>query len=144
MQGFTGRIKNAVSYIIIQFVDYFIFHKMIYQPLGYVRQLRPLVCCSQASLSFVRKLSLDSKGAYVSVTNSRTCRRKHNIDMGSRDALRRGVINMFNVDFAIEYPRPLVPNVKLIGPVMPREPQELPRELQVCGPQILPSAIFPH
>lgn len=54
--------------------------------------------------------------------------------MGSREALRRGVLNLFNVDFALEYPRPLVPNVKLIGPVMPEEPHELTGEIQVCSP----------
>eukprot|EP00884_Botryococcus_braunii_P009348 jgi/Botrbrau1/18414/Bobra.0072s0007.1 len=88
--GFLGRIKNTVSYAVIQFVDYFIFHQMIYRPLG----------------------------------------KKHGIDMGSREALRRGILNLFNVDFALEYPRPLVPSVKLIGPVMPEEPQELRGEMQ--------------
>jgi hypothetical protein len=51
--------------------------------------------------------------------------------MGAREALRRGVMNLFNVDFAIEYPRPLVPNVKLIGPVMPEEPSDLTGEIEV-------------
>jgi hypothetical protein len=51
--------------------------------------------------------------------------------MGSREALRRGVLNLYNVDFAIEYPRPLPPSVKFIGPVMPHPPQKLPQDLLV-------------
>lgn len=85
------------------------------------------VLCHLVCLLRARQQSLAS----VSKADSVMRRRKHSIDMGSREALRRGLINMFNVDFAIEYPRPLVPNVKLIGPVMPREPQGLPLELQV-------------
>jgi hypothetical protein len=56
--------------------------------------------------------------------------------MGSREALQRGVLNLYNVDFAIEYPRPLPPSVKFIGPVMPHPPQNLPQDLLVRRPSI--------
>ena len=45
------------------------------------------------------------------------------------DALRAQGIVLIPHDFALEYPRPLQPNVKVIGPVLPEPPQELPRDL---------------
>ncbi len=59
---------------------------------------------------------------------------KHNIDLGSREALRRGVMHLFNIDFALEWPRALPPNVKLVGPLMTEPPRALPADLQVHAP----------
>ena len=59
---------------------------------------------------------------------------KHNIDLGSREALRRGVMHLFNIDFALEWPRALPPNVKLVGPLMPEPARALPADLQVHVP----------
>lgn len=56
---------------------------------------------------------------------------KHGIDLGSPTALKRGVMHLYNIDFALEWPRPLPPNVKLIGPLMPEPPKPLPADLQV-------------
>ena len=59
---------------------------------------------------------------------------KHNIDLGSIEALRRGVMHLFNIDFALEWPRALPPNVKLVGPLMPEPAKALPADLQVHAP----------
>lgn len=59
---------------------------------------------------------------------------KHGIDLGSREALRRGVMHLFNIDFALEWPRALPPNVKLVGPLMPEPAKALPADLQVHAP----------
>ena len=68
---------------------------------------------------------------------------KHGIDLGSRDALRRGVMHLFNLDFAVEWPRALPPNVKLVGPLMPEPAQPLPADLQVHPLSIVqPVALF--
>jgi hypothetical protein len=56
---------------------------------------------------------------------------KHGIDLGSSAALRRGVLHLFNLDFAVEWPRALPPNVKLVGPLMPEPAHPLPADLQV-------------
>ena len=57
--------------------------------------------------------------------------RKHGLDLGTPEALARGVMHLFNVDFALEYPRALPPNVKFVGPLMPEPAQALPADLQV-------------
>jgi len=59
---------------------------------------------------------------------------KHSIDLGSKEALRRGVMHLFNIDFALEWPRALPPNVKLVGPLMPEPAKPLPTDLQVHYP----------
>ncbi len=56
---------------------------------------------------------------------------KHGINLGSPAALKRGVMHLYNLDFAVEFPRALPPNVKLIGPLMPEPPKPLPADLQV-------------
>ena len=57
---------------------------------------------------------------------------EHGIDLGSKEALRRGVMHLFNTDFALEWPRALPPNVKLVGPLMPEPAKPLPPDLQAC------------
>ena len=56
---------------------------------------------------------------------------KHGIDLGSRAALRRAAMHLFNIDFALEWPRALPPNVKFVGPLLPGPPKALPADLQV-------------
>ena len=69
---------------------------------------------------------------------------KHRIDLGSREALRRGVMHLFNIDFALEWPRALPPNVKLVGPLMPEPAKALPPDLQVHVPGHLDSCGGAH
>lgn len=57
--------------------------------------------------------------------------KRHGIDLGTPEALRRGVMHLFNVDFALEFPRKLPPNVKLVGPLMPEPAKPLPADLEV-------------
>ncbi len=57
---------------------------------------------------------------------------EHGIDLGSKEALRRGVMHLLNTDFALEWPRALPPNVKLVGPLMPEPAKPLPPDLQAC------------
>ena len=57
--------------------------------------------------------------------------KRHGIDLGSPEALGRGVMHLFNVDFALEFPRKLPPNVKLVGPLMPEPAKLLPTNLEV-------------
>ena len=66
---------------------------------------------------------------------------KHGIDLGSKEALRRGVMHLFNIDFALEWPRALPPNVKLVGPLMPEPAKPLPADLQVLF--LLHASFFP-
>lgn len=58
---------------------------------------------------------------------------RHGIDLGTPEALGRGVMHLFNVDFALEFPRKLPPNVKLVGPLMPEPAQPLPADLEVIS-----------
>jgi hypothetical protein len=66
---------------------------------------------------------------------------KHGIDLGTAPALRRGVMHLFNIDFALEWPRALPPNVKFVGPLMPAPPQPLPPDLQAGAPVFPPPSL---
>lgn len=45
---------------------------------------------------------------------------------------------LYNMDFAMEWPRPLPPNVQLVGALLPTEAKPLPAKFQV----LFSSAIF--
>ena len=68
--------------------------------------------------------------------------RKHGLNLGTPAALRRGVMHLFNIGFALEYPRALPPNVKFVGPLMPEPAQALPADLQVSAHSIMTSQRF--
>ena len=40
-------------------------------------------------------------------------------------------MHIFSADFALEWPRPLPPNLRLVGPLLPEPAQPLPTELEV-------------
>ena len=40
-------------------------------------------------------------------------------------------MHIFSADFALEWPRPLPPNMRLVGPILPEPAQPLPAELEV-------------
>ena len=40
-------------------------------------------------------------------------------------------MHIFSADFALEWPRPLPPNLRLVGPLLPEPAQPLPAELEV-------------
>ena len=46
------------------------------------------------------------------------------------DTTKSSVISLIPHDFALEYPRPLTPNVKMIGPVLPEVAGKLPDDLE--------------
>lgn len=58
-------------------------------------------------------------------------RRKHGIDLTSERARRLETLHLLNTDIALEQPRPLPPNVKLVGPIMAQPAKSLPLDLQV-------------
>ena len=41
-------------------------------------------------------------------------------------------MHIFSADFALEWVRPLPPNVKFVGPILPQPAQALPDKLEVC------------
>jgi hypothetical protein len=57
------------------------------------------------------------------------CSEKYGFDMAT---VPLPAILLINGDFAIEWTRPLPPNVKMIGPAMLEQPKELPEDLLVC------------
>ena len=69
---------------------------------------------------------------------------RHGIDLGTPEALRRGVMHLFNVDFALEFPRKLPPNVKLVGPLLPEPPKPLPADLEVIEHPCVPGILSQH
>ena len=43
-------------------------------------------------------------------------------------------MHLISADFAVEWLRPMTPNAKLVGPILPQAAQPLPQELEVCTP----------
>ena len=42
-------------------------------------------------------------------------------------------MHIFSADFALEWPRPLPPNLRLVGPLLPEPAQPLPAEFEVSA-----------
>ena len=63
------------------------------------------------------------------IANSRAhsslCSTAHGVDLGSPVEARRLVMHIFSADFALEWARPLPPNVKYVGPILPQPAQPL-------------------
>ena len=61
------------------------------------------------------------------------CRKKHSLDMASKEARELELMHLVSGDFALEQPRPLPPKVKLVGALMPSPAKPLPADLEVSG-----------
>ncbi len=59
------------------------------------------------------------------------CSNAHGVDPGAPDEARRGILYIFSADFALEWVRPLPPNVKYVGPLLPQPALPLSTELEV-------------
>ena len=60
---------------------------------------------------------------------------QHGLNTDSPRERRRVVLHILNADFALEWTRPVTPNVKLVGPILPEPPAPLPAELEVRAPE---------
>lgn len=57
--------------------------------------------------------------------------RRYGLDTESPEERARLVLTISSADFAVEWVRPLPPNYKMVGPLLPQPPQPLPEELAV-------------
>ena len=145
--SFAQRVENVITYAVVGLIDWVAFHR--YGPPA-KRPVRS--CCLSQVLALLTPAQKPTDAGLLRqavpcwygtprLQRCVVCRSvylplsvKHGIDLGSRDALRRGVMHLFNIDFALEWPRALPPNVKLVGPLMPEPPKALPADLQVHTP----------
>lgn len=69
---------------------------------------------------------------YYSTPAINQLRQEFNIslDLSLRQLFLKPSLVLLNADFAIEFARPLLPNVHMIGPLTPQPPQQLPKELK--------------
>ena len=61
--------------------------------------------------------------------------KSHGVDLQDPRERRRHVLTLFSADWAVEWVRPLLPNTKMVGPILPEPAQALPADLQVTHPQ---------
>ena len=54
----------------------------------------------------------------------------HGLNLRDPREQRRHVLTLFSADWAMEWLRPLLPNTKFVGPILPQPAQALPPELQ--------------
>lgn len=59
------------------------------------------------------------------------CSAQHGLDVDTPRERRRVALHIVNADFALEWTRPITPNLKLVGPILPEPPAPLPAELEV-------------
>jgi glucuronosyltransferase len=52
-----------------------------------------------------------------------------NLDLG--EERRRLVMHIISADPAVEWLRPMTPNARMVGPILPTPPAPLPAELEV-------------
>ena len=79
-------------------------------------------------------------GALLNLAMSHTiiihCRKKHGLDMASKEARELELMHLVSGDFALEQPRPLPPKVKLVGALMPAPAKPLPADLEVSEERV--------
>ena len=159
--SFAQRVENVITYVVVGLIDWVAFHRCVALPCilpvsatviapsrdvqyahdGWLAILSCLTSTSAKSsdshqtvfrqdrlAEFENMIGMAGRSVYLPLSI------KHGIDLGSKEALRRGVMHLFNIDFALEWPRALPPNVKLVGPLMPEPAKPLPTDLQVHYP----------
>jgi hypothetical protein len=70
-----------------------------------------------------------------------SCSKEFGVDLTTDGARGRDALTLLNSDFAVEWPQPLPPYIKLVGPVMVEEIKPLPGDLQVYES---PSYLLPY
>ena len=60
-------------------------------------------------------------------------RREMGVDITQPQAVQRDALHLFTADWAIEPPRPIVPNVKYVGGVLVGPSAPLPPDLEVTN-----------
>ena len=63
------------------------------------------------------------------------------MDLDTPEERRRLVLHVISADPAVEWVRPMTPNAKMVGPILPLPAQPLPQDLEVC-PHVLAHAIL--
>lgn len=59
------------------------------------------------------------------------CSNRHGVNLAAPQEMRRLIMHVVSADFAMEWVRPMPPNVKLVGPVLPEPPKALPADTEV-------------
>lgn len=72
------------------------------------------------------------------------CSKKHGIDWNAPGARERGQLVLYNDDFALTWPRPLLPNVKFVGPILATDAQPLAPQFEVRPSLRVPACLRPH
>jgi hypothetical protein len=60
------------------------------------------------------------------------CSHRHGVNLAAPQEMRRLIMHIVSADFAMEWVRPMPPNVKLVGPVLPEPPKALPADTEVA------------
>ena len=63
--------------------------------------------------------------------HSLPCSNKHGVNLAAPQEMRRLIMHILSADFAMEWLRPMPPNVKLVGPLLPEPPKALPADIEV-------------
>ena len=59
------------------------------------------------------------------------CSNRHGVNLAAPQEIRRLLMHVISADFAMEWVRPMPPNVKLVGPLLPEPPKPLPTDIVV-------------
>lgn len=59
------------------------------------------------------------------------CSNRHGVNLAAPQEMRRLIMHVLSADFAMEWVRPMPPNVKLVGPLLPEPAKALPSDIEV-------------
>jgi ceramide galactosyltransferase len=64
---------------------------------------------------------------YIFNKASRERRAKYNVPVSEEDSRRKVAIGLMQATFAVDYPRPITPAMKFVGPILPEPGKPLPQ-----------------
>ena len=70
--------------------------------------------------------------------------KSHGVDLRDPRERRRHVLTLLSADWAVEWVRPLLPNTKMVGPILPQPAKALPADLQASCPEPLEICMLPR
>lgn len=62
------------------------------------------------------------------------CSKRYNFNADAPQELRRMVLTIAPLDWAAEWVRPVLPNFKMVGPILPEPGKPLPDDIEVWQP----------